>query len=171
MKEAAWTVSNVTAGNAVQIQHVIDADLFPYVSKVLESGDFRAQKEAAWVVTNTTTSGTPEQIAAIIDNFGILKPFCDLLTSKEPRTIKVVLTGLTNLFLLAEKLGDTQSLCIIMEENGTLDKLEALQNHENEEIYKKVYVLIDTYFSADEVHYYCVVENLWIFQIYNFILF
>lgn len=118
---------------------------------MLEFGDFRAQKEAAWVVTNTTTSGTPEQIAALIETTGILKPFCELLTSKEARTIKVVLTGLTNLFQLAEKLGGTESLCVIVEENGTLDKLEELQNHENEEIYKKAYELIDTYFSTDEV--------------------
>lgn len=30
--------------------------------------------------------------------------------------------------------------------NGALDKLENLQHHENEEIYKQVYALIDAYF-------------------------
>lgn len=37
VKEAAWTISNVTAGNIQQIQAVIDADLIPHVINVLES--------------------------------------------------------------------------------------------------------------------------------------
>ncbi|XP_067621295.1 importin subunit alpha [Eurosta solidaginis] len=147
VKEAAWTVSNITAGNQKQIQAVIDAGIFTQIRQVLEKGDFKSQKEAAWAVTNTTTSGTPEQIIDLIEKYQILKPFCDLLDAKDPRTIKVVLSGITNLFVLAEKLGGTENLCLMVEEMGGLDKLEKLQEHENEEIYKKAFALVDTYFS------------------------
>lgn len=146
VKEAAWTVSNITAGTPAQVQKVLDTEIFHLIADVLEKGDFKSQKEAAWVVTNATTSGTPEQIVKLIDKFGILKPYCDQLEAKDARTIKVVLTGVLNLFQLAEKMGGTESLCVVIEENGALDKLEALQNHENTEVYKLAYQIIDGYF-------------------------
>lgn len=146
VKEAAWTVSNITAGNTVQVQKVLDTDIFHLIATVLDKGDFKSQKEAAWVVTNATTSGTPEQIVQLIDKFGILRPFCDQLEAKDARTVKVVLTGLLNLFQLAEKMGGTESLCVVIEENGALDKLEALQSHENTDVYKLAYQIIDSYF-------------------------
>lgn len=147
VKEAAWTISNITAGSPAQIQAVIEAGIFESVAKVLEMGDFRSQKEAAWVITNTTSSGTPEQIVYLLERVGVLPPFCNLLDSKDARTVIVVLTGLKNLFQLAEKLGGTDSLARAIEECGALDKLEALQSHENDEVYKQAYQLIDAYFQ------------------------
>lgn len=79
-----------------------------------------------------------------------MRPFLDLLEAKDARTVKVVLTGLNNLLTLAEKLGGTQSLCLMIEEMQGLDKLEALQSHENEDVYKKVFAIIDTYFGATD---------------------
>ena len=35
IKEAAWTISNITAGNQEQIQAVIDAGLIPHLRDVL----------------------------------------------------------------------------------------------------------------------------------------
>lgn len=58
--------------------------------------------------------------------------------------------GLGNLFVLAEKLGGTENLCLMVEEMGGLDKLEKLQEHENEEIYRKAFALVDTYFNVGE---------------------
>ncbi|KAH8415757.1 hypothetical protein KR009_001167, partial [Drosophila setifemur] len=143
VREAAWTVSNITAGNQKQIQAVIQAGIFQQLRHVLKKGDFKAQEEAAWAVTNTTTSGTPEQIVDLIEKYKILKPFIDLLDSKDPRTITVVQTGLSNLFALAEKLGGTKNLCLMVEEMGGLDKLKSLLQHENGEVYKKAYAIID----------------------------
>lgn len=34
-----------------------------------------------------------------------------------------------------------------------LEKVEALQNHENEDIYKLAYEIIDQFFSSDDVSY------------------
>lgn len=105
VKEAAWTISNITAGNSSQIQHVIDEGLFEDICEVLQGGEFRSQKEAAWVVTNVTSSGTDEQISHLIGRVGILKPFCDLMASKDARCVLVILSGLKNLFALADKRG------------------------------------------------------------------
>ena len=61
-QEAAWTVSNITAGNQNQIQMVIDAGVLQPLIDILVKGDFKAQKEAAWAVTNLTSGGSVQQI-------------------------------------------------------------------------------------------------------------
>ncbi|KAJ6649725.1 Importin subunit alpha, partial [Pseudolycoriella hygida] len=150
IKEAAWTISNITAGNSNQVQHVMNADIFPIIRNILETGDFKSQKEAAWVVTNTTTSGNANQVIQLVTHYEIFTPFCMLMNSKDARTVSVVLVGLANLFELADKNGGTESICRALEENGCLDLLENLQNHENEEIYKKSMYLIEKYFNDGE---------------------
>lgn len=37
-----------------------------------------------------------------------------------------------------------------------LEKVEQLQNHENEDIYKLAYEIIDQFFSSDDVSYICI---------------
>ncbi|XP_054002206.1 importin subunit alpha [Hylaeus anthracinus] len=146
VKEAAWTISNITAGNVEQIQHVINAGLLPPLIHVLQFGDFKSQKEAAWVVTNLTSGGSVQQLAQLVQ-LGVLVPFCNLLAAKDWKTVVVVLDGLTNIMNAAEKMGEVERVAIMIEEAGGLDKLEALQHHEIEQVYQKAIAMIDTFFS------------------------
>lgn len=47
--------------------------------------------------------------------------------------------------------GDDPTLCQLIEECGGLDKIENLQSHDNQEIYRLAFTIIDTYFSGDDV--------------------
>lgn len=117
--------------------------------KILENGDFKTQREAVWAITNITSGGTNEQIITMIEKYPLMKPYCDLLLAKDVRTVSVVLNGLQSLFKVAEGVNGLTNFCIMLEEIGTVDKLEALQNHENQEIYERAYQIIETYFNDD----------------------
>ncbi|MCL4130267.1 UNVERIFIED_CONTAM: hypothetical protein GTU68_045325 [Idotea baltica] len=149
VKEAAWTISNITAGNVDQIQAVIDADLIKYLNHVIIKGDFKCQREAAWALTNFTSGGSTEQIIYLISQ-GVLEPFCNLLDASDAKIIMVVLDGILNILEIAEKISEVDRLCQMIEECKGLDKIEALQNHENNDVYKKALNIIERFFSEEQ---------------------
>ncbi|OXA51527.1 importin subunit alpha-3 [Folsomia candida] len=149
-KEAVWFLSNVTAGNYAQVQAVIDAGLIPLIISHLEKGEFQTQKEAAWAVSNMTISGNKEQVSYLI-SCGVIPPFCNLLSCKDSQVIQVVLDGIHNMLKMigGGTSEEVERVCGQIEECGGLDKIESLQNHENLDIYKIAYDIIENYFSED----------------------
>jgi hypothetical protein len=83
-KEACWTISNITAGNKMQIQAVVDAGIISPLIHLLANAEFDIKKEAAWALSNATSGGSPEQIHYLVQ-CGCIKPLCDLLTCSDAR--------------------------------------------------------------------------------------
>lgn len=77
-----------------------------------------------------------------------LLPSCNVICCLQ-QIIQVVLDGLGNILKLASQSGDSDAITSAIEECGGLDKIERLQQHTNEDIYKLAYTIIDTYFSSE----------------------
>ncbi|KAA0193002.1 hypothetical protein HAZT_HAZT004393 [Hyalella azteca] len=154
-KEAVWFLSNIMAGNKTQVQAVLDAGLVPLLLHLLARGDFNTQKEAAWAISNLTVSGTKEQLSYLLTQH-VIPPFCNLLTCMDAQVIQVVLDGIYNILQRCDE--DLEAVTAMIEECGGIDKIEFLQNHENVDVYKLAYTIIEKYFHDDEPEESCV-EN------------
>uniref|UniRef100_A0A1X7VS74 Importin subunit alpha n=1 Tax=Amphimedon queenslandica TaxID=400682 RepID=A0A1X7VS74_AMPQE len=144
VREAVWTLSNITAGNQVQVQMVIDAHLIPPLIQILMHGNFKTQKEAAWAISNLTVGGSAEQVVYVVQQ-GCIGPMCIMLGSEDPMVIQVILDGLGNILKMAGH--DYRVIADAIEEVGGVERIEALQEHQNQEIYKMAYFIIDRYFN------------------------
>lgn len=148
-KEAVWFLSNITAGTKTQVQAVIDNGLMPQVIHLLSRGDLPTKREAAWCINNLSLSGNKEQVAYVLQQ-GAISPLCQALSIDDPQVLAVVMDALSNILkLAASNDDDLLSVTSQIEECGGLDKIEDLQNHRNEEIYKLAFDLIDKYFTED----------------------
>ncbi|GCB65065.1 hypothetical protein scyTo_0014848 [Scyliorhinus torazame] len=145
-KDAVWFLSNVTAGNQQQEQAVISANLVPMIVNLMENGDYATQKETAWVIANLANCGRKEQIDYLIEQNAVV-PFCKLLTLLDSQIIIVVLDGLSNILNTAND--KVELVANSIEECGGLQMIEQLQLHENEEIYKLAYDILDQLTSEE----------------------
>ncbi|RNA00815.1 importin subunit alpha-3 [Brachionus plicatilis] len=94
-------------------------------------------------------SGNKEQVAYVLQQ-GAIGPLCQALSIDDPQVLAVVMDALSNILKLAAcSHDDLVSVTSQIEECGGLDKIEDLQNHRNEEIYKLAFDLIDKYFTED----------------------
>ncbi|KAI9311423.1 armadillo-type protein [Dichotomocladium elegans] len=155
-KEACWTLSNITAGNPMQIQAVIDAGLMRPLIQILAHGDFKTKKEACWAICNATSGGLnkPDQIKYLVAE-GCIKPLCDILMNMDNKIIMVTLDGLENILSVGEleRANSPDGLnpyAMLIEECNGLDYIHELQQHDNSEIYKKAFNIIDKYFSEED---------------------
>jgi importin subunit alpha-4/3 len=109
------------------------------------------RREAAWCINNLSLSGKREQVAYVLQQ-GVLEPFCQLLSTDDSQILVVVLDGISNILkMAAANEQDLDALTTQIEECSGLDKIENLQTHNNEEIYKLAFDIIDKYFSGEDL--------------------
>lgn len=149
-KEACWTISNITAGNPQQIQAVIEANIFSPLVQILRNAEFDIRKEAAWAISNATSGGNDEQIRFLVKE-GVIPPLCNLFDCSDPKMVMVAMEGIENILKVGKKNAELNKMFTEhVEECEGLDKLEALQSHDNEEIYEKAVKILKNFFDSEE---------------------
>uniref|UniRef100_A0A8C6P060 Importin subunit alpha n=1 Tax=Nothobranchius furzeri TaxID=105023 RepID=A0A8C6P060_NOTFU len=156
---ALRAVGNIVTGTDEQTQVVLNCDVLSHFPNLLThpkekinkapriSVPLRMRGEAVWFLSNIT-AGNQQQVEFLVEQ-NVIPPFCSLLSVKDSQVVQVVLDGLKNILIMA---GDEAStITEIIEECGGLEKIENLQQHENEDIYKLAFEIIDQYFSGDDI--------------------
>ncbi|XP_045727817.1 importin subunit alpha-8-like [Mirounga angustirostris] len=148
-REAAWALSNVAAGPRQHIQRLIACGMLPPLVALLKNGEFKVQKEAVWTVANFTTGGTIDQLIQLVHS-GVLEPLVNLRTIQDSKIFIIILDVISFILQAAEKLSEKENPCLLIEEMGGIDKIEALQLHENPQVALTALNIIENHFSEGE---------------------
>lgn len=90
-----FIISNITGGNAAQIQAVIGEGLFEDIFEVCRGGEYRSQTETHRAIFNVELNGTEEQISCVMGSVGMMRYFCDRMKLRDPH---VILDGVKDWF-------------------------------------------------------------------------
>jgi len=147
-KETCWALSNIAAGTQSQINALCaQPQVIAGVVHQLGNAEWDVKKEAAWVISNVATGGTRDHVRTLIAQ-GALQPVCDLLIVEDARIVTVALDALEAFLKSCQ---DTEvDIPTMIDECDGIDKVEALQSHENVEVYEKAVRLIETYFGGED---------------------
>lgn len=153
-KETCWSLSNITAGNKDQINCIINANLFPALLHATTCSEFDVKKEATWAVANATSGGSAEQVNYLVE-IGTLDYMCDLLTVYDVKIVSIALEAIDNILDVGERLRqqnntEFNSYADLIIERGHYEKLQALQNHSNTDIFNHINVVLEAYFNLED---------------------
>lgn len=152
-KIACWTISNITAGNSQQLQEVIDANAIPVLIDILRKAKKGPRKEAAWAISNATYGGSHEQIVYLVAQ-NCIPPLCDLLAQRDTRTVLVALNALGNILAVGAQVAalndDINWYAFIIEGCYGLERIIFLKTHENIQIKRKAFNILENFFEAEQ---------------------
>lgn len=156
-KEACWAISNVAAGTPQQLAAVLQSGVLLPVSRALLHAEAEVKKEACWVVCNAVhgSASSPQQVLLIAEHYGIVEPMCAMLQANDPRMVTITLDFIDELCkagaAVAADKGEGENRAVIwLDEAGGIDKLEELQEHKNEDIYRKAVHILETFLGDSD---------------------
>lgn len=158
--ETCWILSNITAGTSKQIEAIINnQEILSKLVTLCMQDHHDVQREAVWAICNSTKKATPQQISFLLEN-GLIELFDFFLDNKKSpnissKIINVILEAILEVLRTGQEhftspTGENPLNNLIMEK-GIVDKIEELQNHPNESIYKKCFKILTEFFEEEEI--------------------
>lgn len=105
-----------------------------------------------WAFSNLFNSAEPLTYCTFIKQYGLMKYFVGLLSNSDEDAIDAGLEGIRNCLTSGDKIknsGDNPMIVELSSFNG-IDKLEELQQHKSNKVYKKSYAILETFFMAED---------------------
>jgi importin subunit alpha-1 len=155
VKEALWCLSNVAAGSVDQVQALINTDLYPLVVDKMDAMHPEVRKEAVWTVANTTSVATTQQMWFLVE-CNAIPALCRALYASDLSLVKVALEALISFLSLGAEDQRTRgavcnSVAKTIIESGSVEKLEELQLHLDEDVAGNAISIIHDYFPHEAV--------------------
>jgi len=147
-QEACWVLSNIAAGTHSQIKTLMKTKgCMLQINHMAIHSEWEVRKEAIWVVSNIASGGSDYQIMSAVEA-GAIDSVCSILNVNDTKMLLVALDAIDCILQLGMKLG--KDYVSFVDECDGLSMIEALQEHENDDIYKKAIHIIETYFGCDD---------------------
>lgn len=148
-KETCWLLSNIAAGTKSQIGELVSKTAeMSAVVRAAETEAWEIRKEAMWILSNVATGGTDAHIELLVELGGI-GAVCGVLDLSDARIVSIALEAVENILKAGDRMG--RSYQSFVDEADGLDKIEGLQEHQNNDIYEKAVQIIENHFGAEEV--------------------
>jgi hypothetical protein len=153
-REAAWVISNVTAGSAKHAQKFLDeSGAFDALKTALESAPNDVRRECAWALANLAKQGT--QVLLDMDCRELFRLVAVALKAAVDPTLQRALLDAAEIIFShsanqAGMKGLLENPLLSCAENfGFLETLEELQHTGSEVVYRKAVYMLEKYFRAD----------------------
>ncbi len=148
-KETCWLLSNIAAGTKSQIDQLMRRpNEMRTIMQIVVAGEWEVRKEATWIVSNIATGGKEENVHCLVE-LGAIEALCGVLDVGDTKVTLVVLDAIEAILKVGKE--DSRDYIGFVDECDGLDKIEALQEHQNTDVYKKAIFIIETFFGTDEM--------------------
>lgn len=139
---------------------MVASPLLATVIQRLENDEYDVKKEAAWVLANilhgfaAESSAVNAQRATTLVTLGAIPGMVKMLEVNDAAIQKLMLEAVGTMLeageTVAKSKGGDNPFLVPFDEAEGVDKLEALQEHTNEEIYEKAVALLEKFFGSDD---------------------
>jgi hypothetical protein len=153
-REAAWCISNITAGTINQIMAVVEAGLVQRLAELVKDPINDIAREATWAIANCVSGADLNLCFKLANNLAMQGLIYIIIHHQEPTLLGIALEGLYNFFKngeIVKQIGNGRNPFVDHFINeGAIDYLEKLQEHNNKEIYNITIDMLDQFFPVEQ---------------------